>query len=908
MKHSRAPSTNHLAWLAACASLWLAAGWSGDVSAAPADLHAGRITPDTPEVLRIRGSDAIAGLGDWYLSNGTICAAILGVEHHGQLVPGGGNLVDLGHCGRDDDQWIALEAMYNLSRDEMFRISEIDVHVDVDSAEIVTRANDGGLELVTRYRVDHAEPARLDVFTRITRESDGHRFFSITDILVHTVSALRNFIANDGGRYSGFRHTSRTKSSYLTIASAIRTAQGIVLVGSEDQGPPISYLYRVASSLATTPGGRPADLASHALGFSSITLSHFGTQPSWFSGETPSVLGALGLLVSDLPIGDSVELHRELWLSKRADVASLTDRLYKDPTNKNASVDYNGVAPDPETRVHVFRAGSGPTSHITMARPDARGRLSFHLPRGKYRFEFLAPGGRKLVREADLTGELAGMGFLHLSFDENARIALPTGSPMRLAFRGEGDTPDPTFGDDLTRLSLGDELKQNSHSSSDVHLSGEALDPTHIELAPGKYRVYATRGPEYSLSKTEIEVAGGDVTTLDIEPPSRLFETTGWISADFHVHSAASFDSTLAPAARLRSFAAEGAEVLIATEHDAVSDYSSLIDEFGLEDRLTGLTGLELTTISPTPRNPYTTGHLNLFPFPYRPDLNRGGAIQDEGLRLREIIAQARALPDAPIVQINHPRETDHTLEHEAFLDHLSVAGAPFDPDVPLDAEANRSLIEPDPQTGRRDIDFDAIELMNGKKIEDYRVVLRDWFSLLAQGRRISGMANSDSHNLSTVVAVPRNYVRFVDTGAEEFDDSGFYAAVRKGHLYGTSGPLLDVSLEGAGPGDRFRGSKGKLNVGIRAAPWVPVSTLRIYSNGRIVAERTIGDATLEAHRQTIEMNFDRDSFVVVEVEGPATGDYAEVLPGFTPHAFTNPIFIDADGDGSWTPPGLPLH
>ena len=45
---------------------------------------------------------------------------------------------------------------------------------------------------------------------------------------------------------------------------------------------------------------------------------------------------------------------------------------------------------------------------------------------------------------------------------------------------------------------------------------------------------------------------------------------------------------------------------------------------------------------------------------------------------------------------------------------------------------------------------------------------------------------------------------------------------------------------------------------------------------------------------------------MTVEVEGDPTGVYAELLPEFTPFAFTNPIFVDADGDGRWTAPGHP--
>jgi hypothetical protein len=45
---------------------------------------------------------------------------------------------------------------------------------------------------------------------------------------------------------------------------------------------------------------------------------------------------------------------------------------------------------------------------------------------------------------------------------------------------------------------------------------------------------------------------------------------------------------------------------------------------------------------------------------------------------------------------------------------------------------------------------------------------------------------------------------------------------------------------------------------------------------------------------------------VIVEAEGPAEGIYTAIVPGSAPLAFTNPIFVDGDGDGSWTASGLP--
>jgi hypothetical protein len=54
-----------------------------------------------------------------------------------------------------------------------------------------------------------------------------------------------------------------------------------------------------------------------------------------------------------------------------------------------------------------------------------------------------------------------------------------------------------------------------------------------------------------------------------------------------------------------------------------------------------------------------------------------------------------------------------------------------------------------------------------------------------------------------------------------------------------------------------------------------------------------------------VDLQFEADAFVTVEVLGHPSGAFEAVLPGFDPIAFCNPIYVDADGDGVWTPPGL---
>jgi len=113
---------------------------------------------------------------------------------------------------------------------------------------------------------------------------------------------------------------------------------------------------------------------------------------------------------------------------------------------------------------------------------------------------------------------------------------------------------------------------------------------------------------------------------------------------------------------------------------------------------------------------------------------------------------------------------------------------------------------------------------------------------------------------------------------------------------------LLKVSFNGAGPGERAAGRQGVLRIDVQAAHWVPVDEARIYVDGRL-RRRLPLEAPGTAN---VPLTLEADAFVTVEIQGPAEGLYADLAPGHTPFAFTNPIFVDVDGDGEWNPAGLP--
>jgi hypothetical protein len=191
---------------------------------------------------------------------------------------------------------------------------------------------------------------------------------------------------------------------------------------------------------------------------------------------------------------------------------------------------------------------------------------------------------------------------------------------------------------------------------------------------------------------------------------------------------------------------------------------------------------------------------------------------------------------------------------------------------------------------------------MNGPSLERFRQTRADWLSLLLQGVVHVGLGNSDSHRAGELPGLPRNYVALADDRIAGFDQAAFFAALRGGHAFATTGPILDVRLGEAGPGERFTGRRGTLRVRVDAAPWVPVDRLLVHRDGAIVANRPIA----RGGAVELALEFVRDGFVVVEVEGAPDPTWAALLPGFTPLAIANPIFVDADGDGAWRAPGLP--
>ena len=874
---------------------------------ASAEVRAVRMTLANVAELRPGGPDAVGGIGDYFLGNGTLCAVVGAVDHETDLSTSGGTLVDLGFCDRPDDHYTSKQDLLDASRASPVNVHRVEVAEGPGAASILTIGGEGGLLVETRYTVRADAPTELAISRRVLRRHDDAPDPDLYAPVTFNYHSLLPFVfsSEDLARSSGFRHRLFHTEGVRAIPEAARAADTIVLVTPPRTEVPISYGWQLRAARRIS-GTETHELPRFALADTGA-LAFIVPVDTFYLGDgrTMGWMQLLQVPLLGLAPGDVLELDERILIGRDGTVAAITDQLLEDAPVLSGEI--AGELGRTDAGIHVDLPDGTP---VTATRPDAAGRFAVRVPTGDYRLRVLAPGGLKATRP--VTVAAAGTDAGQITVDGAAIVKLPRGEALRLVFRGRDGTPDPDLQESLTGF---EEIGgQGLDRVPAVFLAGIASDRDHVALPPGNYRVHATRGIEYDVTHTDLSIAAGDVVDLRLPLPTRAVDTPGVIAADLHVHASPSMDNAFPVTERVRTFVAEHAEVMVAAEHETVFDFAPVVAEMGVEDRLVVVTGTEMTSEVRSPRMPWTAGHANFFPLEYRPDAWRRGAPANENRRLREVLADVRRAHPGAVAQLNHARENDALWEAApgdrealmsggAYFEHLGV-GEPFRPDRPLDEGANARLVERDPVTGVRDIDFDAMELVNGP--HDWsptrtNALRRDWFALLRQGVVLTGTANSDSHGKSQQVGLPRNMVQMPDDALAAFDLDAFTAALRAGRSYGTTGPLLDVRLEGAGLGELHGGTSGTLRGRVFSAPWIDVDRLVVQVDGHIVHEEGLAaDGAFD-----VPLHFERDAFVTLEVFGEPGETYRAVLPGHRPYAFTNPVFVDADGDGRWTPPGF---
>ena len=466
----------------------------------------------------------------------------------------------------------------------------------------------------------------------------------------------------------------------------------------------------------------------------------------------------------------------------------------------------------------------------------------------------LSPGGELHVRVVDV--------------DTKEKI------PARVWVHGIDGTLDPSFGPDFRASGAGPLM--------DV-LAGEVITP----LPKGRYRIEATHGLEWSIDARTIEVVSAKRATMDLTL-RHVVDTPNLVGCDLHVHARPSFDSQVSVEDRIVTLVTAGVEFAVPTEHNIVGDYGPSLVALGIDKSFGTTSGVEVTTFGPR------YGHFGVFPYPVDQKVP-----PYRQARAGQMFEAARKGDPSRIIQVNHPRLPKG-------IGYFNITG--FDSKtgvVPL----------------RMRTDFDTVEVYNGYEIQNpaqVEAVLRDWYALLARGRKYAATGSSDSHTVQyNWAGYPRTLVRQDDekagTPGHPAVAKTIVAAIKAGRSIVTSGPVVDLVVEGGKPGDDVALAVGRdtavAHVKVSAAPWVDVTEVELVVDGKSFIKKPVRqqptavgvEAGTLAEARARAVRFEEDirvplgpgpHFVVAVARGSRKMD--DVLPfmPFLPMGFTNPVWV----------------
>ncbi len=949
-----------------------------------AQLVAERVTVDNSAKRLFSGPDATGGVGDWYLSNGIVEAIVddaafnsdllargIPVPNQYLLSPTGGTLIDLGLVGKNNDELTQLFTVANLSPQNSLFYTKVHAETAANTASIIA---DGfvifdpfstsvkpTLAVRTTYFVAPGQPW-INISTTVTNGGTTVvPLFNLTDAIT-VIGSIVPFAPFPG---RGFNHPALVLTPE-GVAASLGVFPYVVLPGQ--LGP--------ENGVIDTVTGAKAGEVSYGIVGGEVSLDPDGAgplpavpipNPALLGLTTHTVVGVGNIFdptkSPTLPAGGTFTYTRRVIVADRNDVASVTNGIY---SSLGTSIPVGTVVGDihadgaPNVQATLLVSGKLPQLFgntavpITEVKTDPTGKFALVLPQGDYSVVVSSP------ERSDVTGTLhVGAGtnsatLPNLGAAGSVSFRVVEGStqvPARLTFIGIG-TANPDFSRQYSSFVIDPKTGQPLGSAqAGARAGAPALnyiitgDGTGQQIIrPGTYRVIASRGFEYSVDSKQIVVTAGNDTHVEFAL-HRVVDTTGFASADFHIHSARSFDSSAPLEDRVRSYVADGVELLVSTDHNFITDFAPIISSLKLGAWARSIVGNEMTTFLPTPQYPQAFGHHNVFPQVVDPTAPRRGAVATEYVNAATMYDRARAQhPEIKkTVQLNHPRAGVLGLTSIGLFNVIS-----YDPTKPISSILfDKSLLG----TGTTNLDFDAMEIYNGSSLAQFLQVRNDWFSLLDQGVRKTATAVSDSHKVVVEWAgYPRSFVATPTDDPSKITDDMVTAAVAARNVIGTSGPFIRFSIDGNPIGSlvhpkTWLGSRAEISVS--APAWVPVNEVRVYANGELLkkfdattnpsVQAAPSDATstggVERFHTTFRVSPARDTYYTVEagiplpdvvdrngdgvvdsIAGSTTpgipqpvvgGVYNDIAPGFVPIAFTNPIFLDRDGNGKFDPPGL---
>lgn len=405
-------------------------------------------------------------------------------------------------------------------------------------------------------------------------------------------------------------------------------------------------------------------------------------------------------------------------------------------------------------------------------------------------------------------------------------------------------------------------------------------------LPAGNYTVYVGRGSEYSVSTNKVLIQREKPFRLRAKL-SREVDTRGYVASDTHVHTFTySRHGDATDEERAITLAGEGIELPIATDHNLVIDPVTPARNTGTDPYFTPVRGDEVTT-----------GHAHFNIFPVAPDAQPPNWLLTDW---PELMQEMRAAPGVQVVILNHPRNIHNHFQPFAATNFNAKTGQ------------NLRGFE---------FSFDAVEVVNSSALQsDWMINFRDWMALLNYGYHVTGVGSSDCHDVGRyIVGQGRTYVRCDDADVAHINIDRACESILKSRALVSMGLFADIKVNGRFEvGDLVTNLSETIRVAVtvQGPGWTAVDQVQLFANGEVLREEKFAPIYKAGVKKRIHWKIPRpngDSHLEVIASGPSvTAPFWRIPKPYQPASTTwkprvigatNPIWIDADGDGQFTSP-----
>ena len=382
-------------------------------------------------------------------------------------------------------------------------------------------------------------------------------------------------------------------------------------------------------------------------------------------------------------------------------------------------------------------------------------------------------------------------------------------------------------------------------------------------LPAGKYRVRASRGPEYKMASYDIEIVAGQFTnlTVDLERWTHMAER-GWYSGENHIHANYGYGQWYnTPETMLAQSAGE--DLNVSNFMVANSDTDGIFDREFFRGGVDPISTPETILYWNQEFRSTIWGHMTL--------VNLKQVVEPIMTGFKDTTNPWDVPTNSDIA--------DRTHWQKGIVNYTHVAQNPDDPyqnpytgkGIPIDVALGK---------------IDSLDINNS-----YAGTVPLWYRLLNCGFHLTASAGTDcflnrissrlpgSDRVYVKVEGPLTYPAWID-------------GLRDGRTFVTNGPMLELTVGNHGIGDTITlDAATELPVKARATSQFPLDKVELIQNGHVVATATLSADKREGVLDQ-RVKLERSGWLSFRATGPGHPDH----PAGTLDAHTSPIYVEVRG------------